>query len=111
MSKNTAAPRIASADEVRVWAVEKGLAKPTRGRLSNGAVEAYNKAHKSRQYTPGVAPEPTMVVQVEAKDKNGRKRQRKVSVPLAALRTVEGVGKRGKVSQAVAREYVIGAGL
>ncbi len=35
-----------TAADVRAWAVEKGLAKPTRGRLSRDAIAAYNKSHK-----------------------------------------------------------------
>lgn len=37
-----------TAADVRVWAVERGLAKPSRGRLSTSAIDAYNKAHRNK---------------------------------------------------------------
>ena len=110
MAKSTVS--VSSADTVRAWAVEQGLAKPTRGRLSKAAIEAFDAQHPKAPYQAGFKPEPTMTVAVPAKDKNGRKRKpRQVTVPLAALRAVEGVGKRGKVSEAVAREFAIRQGL
>ncbi len=37
-----------SAADVREWAVAKGLAKPTRGRLPKSAIAAYNAKHKRK---------------------------------------------------------------
>ena len=40
-----------TAADVRAWAILKGLAKATRGKLSRACIEAYNKAHPSRKYS------------------------------------------------------------
>lgn len=37
-----------TASDVREWAVRKGLAKPSRGRLSRAAIDAYNARHKRK---------------------------------------------------------------
>lgn len=37
-----------TAADVRTWAVAKGLAKPSRGRLSLAAIDAYNARHKRK---------------------------------------------------------------
>ena len=103
MSTNTnllTVTRFATAADVRAWAVANNLeVATTRGRLPFEVVTAYNKAN-SLKYRPGAAKK---VVDVEVKDKRGRKAVRKVNVGDArALLAANGVetGKRGRLSLA-----------
>ena len=43
---STVAVRVPDSREVREWAIQQGLAQPTRGRLSKDAIVAFNRAHK-----------------------------------------------------------------
>ncbi len=103
---------IATAAEVRSWATAKGLTASSRGRLSADTVEAFNKAHRAVEHVVGIKPERTIKVSVPTEDKRGRKITKTVAVPAADLRAAVGAeGKRGRVSAAAAREFVIEAGL
>lgn len=110
MSKN-----IATSSEVRAWSVKAGLREataPTVGRLSEAEVAAFNKAHRSQEYTPGVKPASTIAVKVPTTDKRGRNITKTVRVESSALRAAVGAeGQRGRVPAEAARQYVIGAGL
>lgn len=115
MSKNTNAQSVATAAEVRTWSVKKGLRSAETkviGRLSNDEVTAFNKAHKAKQYAPGVKPARTINVKVQTKNAKGANITKVVKVEADTLRkALKAEGQRGRVNGAKAAEYVIGAGL
>lgn len=45
------ATKSATANEVRIWAQNKGYAVGSRGRFAADVIEAFNKAHRVKKYT------------------------------------------------------------
>lgn len=76
---------VASAAEVRAFAATKGVETGTRGRLSKSLIEDFEKETGKRVAT-GYRPAKTVEVNVTKTDKAGRKRTRKVSVPMHEAR-------------------------
>lgn len=113
MSKNTVS--IATAAEVRAWAVKSGLRSAETkviGRLTSNEVEAFNKKHKAKQYAPGVKPARTIAVKVQTKNVKGANITKTVRIEADTLRkALKAEGQRGRVNMAKAAEFVIGAGL
>ena len=108
---------IATASEVRDWAVRTGLRSAEAtviGRLSNEEVTAFNSKHKAKQYQPGVKPARVIKVKVPTTNSVGANITKTVKVDAATLRKAigaDGPKQRGRVDAAKAAEYVIGAGL
>jgi hypothetical protein len=98
-----------SSTEVRLWAVANGLASPTRGRLSQHAIDAFNKAHGlfgARRY---VRDEP--VRRRTVKPAQGRSVTRSFYLADARAWAVKNghsePGQRGRLSGAVLDAYVL----
>ncbi len=106
---------IATASEVRNWAVRTGLRSAEAtviGRLSKTEVEAFNAKHTAKKYEPGVKPARVITVKVPTTNKVGANITKTVKVEADALRKALGAeGQRGRVDATKAAQYVIGAGL
>lgn len=96
-----------TASEVRTWAVNKGLAKVGKGRLSLNVVSEFNSSHKSKVHTSGFKSESLVALSVPFVNKAGANRVRTVNIPAAELRALEGSeGKRGRIRKATKESYV-----
>lgn len=47
---STTAKTLVSIADVRAWAIARGLAVGARGRLSQEVIEAFNSAHRVKEY-------------------------------------------------------------
>lgn len=95
-----------TAPEVRAWAIGEGLAQPGQGRLSQKAIDAFNKGRKGvHRYERH-----TVVRRHAAKPARGRTVERNYD-PSAAREwaRAEGyrVGERGKLADPVLTAYVL----
>lgn len=112
MAASTTSPaRVASAADVRAWAIAQGLDEGfgTRGRLSAEVVDAFNKGRRVK-YVEGEAPVQTVTVEFPGTDARGRKRTVKREVPIQAARKYgqeQGLttSTRGRLSTTVAVAY------
>lgn len=99
--------KFATSTEVRAFAVENGLAKNGRGRLSKAAVEAFNAANPRRKYVG----QREAIMTFKAKPEKGRTKQRKATVSeVRAFAVANGLAKpgRGRLSNEAKRAFVLG---
>lgn len=58
MTTATATPTEVDAQEVRYWAKGRGFSVGTRGRIPADVIEAFNKAHRTKEYRPAYFEQP-----------------------------------------------------
>lgn len=58
MSTATATPTEVTATDVRYWAKARGIAVGSRGRIPADVIEAFNKAHRTKEYRPAYFEQP-----------------------------------------------------